>query len=168
MHQEHPFAVISDDEIVWIKAKNLIENMECLRYNNSIIKVQSIYNIQFQKEIETFNLQTETYHNYFAQGILVHNCQAMHLMLQQSQPDDYVVATGENHSIRQFLDIAFNYAGITDWSKYVVINPLYFRPAEVDTLVGDASKIKSIGWKYDISFKELVETMMKHQLKDII
>ncbi len=166
--QEHPFAVISDDEIVWIKAKNLIENMECLRYNNSIIKVQSIYNIQFQKEIETFNLQTETYHNYFAQGILVHNCQAMHLMLQQSQPDDYVVATGENHSIRQFLDIAFNYAGITDWSKYVVINPLYFRPAEVDTLVGDASKIKSIGWKYDISFKELVETMMKHQLKDII
>ena len=84
-------------------------------------------------------------------------------MLQQSQPDDYVVATGENHSIRQFLDIAFNYAGITDWSKYVVINPLYFRPAEVDTLVGDASKIKSIGWTYDITFQELIHNMIDQE-----
>ena len=166
--EEHPFAVINNGEIFWIKAKNLIENMECLQYNNSIIKIENICNILLQKEIDVFNIQTELYHNYFAQKILVHNCQAMHLMLQQSQPDDYVVATGENHSIRQFLDIAFNYVGINDWSKYVVINPLYFRLAEVDTLVGDASKIKSIGWKYDISFKELVETMMKHQLKDII
>ena len=166
--EEHPFAVINNGEIFWIKAKNLIENMECLQYNNSIIKIENICNILLQKEIDVFNIQTELYHNYFAQKILVHNCQAMHLMLQQSQPDDYVVATGENHSIRQFLDIAFNYVGINDWSKYVVINPLYFRLAEVDTLVGDASKIKSIGWKYDMTFKELVETMMKYQLKDII
>lgn len=89
---------------------------------------------------------------------------AMHLMLQQEQPDDYVVATGENHSVRQFLDIAFNYVGIKDWNKYIRINPELYRPAEVDVLVGDPSKIKSIGWQYNMAFKDLVETMMKEQL----
>ena len=88
----------------------------------------------------------------------------MHLMLQQSQPDDYVVATGENHSIRQFLDIAFNYVGIKDWNKYIRINPELYRPAEVDVLVGDPSKIKSIGQQNNMAFKDLVETMMKEQL----
>lgn len=93
---------------------------------------------------------------------------AMYLMLQQEQPDDYVVATGESHSIKEFLEIAFNYAGLDNWQKYVRINPIYYRPCEVDTLCGTASKIKSIGWQYNMTFKDLVETMMKEQLKDII
>ncbi len=90
---------------------------------------------------------------------------AMYLMLQQEQPDDYVVATGENHSVRQFLDIAFNYVGIKDWNKYIRINPELYRPAEVQTLVGNSSKIRSIGWEYNMTFKQLVESMMESQLK---
>ena len=92
-------------------------------------------------------------------------CQAFLLMLQQDQPDDYIVATGQSHSIKQFLDVAFNYAGIDNWCKYVVINPIYYRPAEVQTLVGNSSKIRSIGWQYDMTFKQLVENMMKKELE---
>ncbi len=91
--------------------------------------------------------------------------EAMWLMLQQPQPDDYIVATGENHSIKQFLDIAFKYVGIDNWCKYVVINPMYYRPAQVDVLVGNASKVRSIGWQYNITFKDLVENMMKKELE---
>lgn len=89
---------------------------------------------------------------------------AMHLMLQQPQPDDYVVATGESHSIKQFLQIAFNYAGLGDWQKYVRINPIYYRPAEVQTLVGNASKIRSIGWQYNITFQQLIHNMIDQEL----
>lgn len=91
--------------------------------------------------------------------------EAMYLMLQQPSADDYIVATGQSHSIKQFLDVAFNYAGIDNWCKYVVINPSYYRPAQVDVLVGNSSKIRSIGWQYDITFKELVESMMKKELR---
>lgn len=89
----------------------------------------------------------------------------MHLMLQQPNADDYVVATGQSHSIKQFLDVAFNYVGIDNWCKYVVINPIYYRPAEVQILVGNSSKIRSIGWEYNMTFKQLVESMMESQLK---
>ena len=68
--------------------------------------------------------------------------EAMWLMLQQDEADDYVVATGETHSIREFLDVAFRRAGIDDWEKYVVQDPRFFRPAEVDLLVGDPAKAK--------------------------
>ena len=91
--------------------------------------------------------------------------EAMHLMLQQPNADDYVVATGQSHSIKQFLDVAFNYVGIDNWCKYVVINPIYYRPAEVQILVGNSSKIRSIGWEYNMTFKQLVESMMESQLK---
>lgn len=90
---------------------------------------------------------------------------AMHLMLQQQQPGDYIVATGQSHSIKEFLEIAFNYAGLDNWQKYVRINPIYYRPCEVDVLCGNASKIKSIGWQYNITFKKLVENMMKKELE---
>lgn len=91
---------------------------------------------------------------------------AMHLMLQQDEPGDYIVATGQSHSIKQFLQLAFTYAGLEQWQTYVRINPIYYRPCEVDVLCGNSSKIRSIGWKYTMTFKQLVDTMMKKQLED--
>ena len=70
--------------------------------------------------------------------------EAMWMMLQQEEPDDYVICTGETHTIREFLDEAFAGIGIADWEKYVVIDPKFYRPAEVDYLRGDASKAPSL------------------------
>jgi GDPmannose 4,6-dehydratase len=91
---------------------------------------------------------------------------AMYLMLQQDKPDDYVVCTGETHTIREFLDEAFSFIGISDWSEYVVIDPQFYRPAEVDYLRGDSSKIRRLGWKPETSFKELVRMMVEHDIKN--
>jgi GDPmannose 4,6-dehydratase len=87
--------------------------------------------------------------------------EAMWLMVQQDEGDDYVVATGETHSIREFLDVAFTRAGIDNWEKYVVQDPRFFRPAEVDLLVGDPAKAKEkLGWTPKVSFVELAEMMV--------
>jgi GDPmannose 4,6-dehydratase len=91
---------------------------------------------------------------------------AMWLMLQQDRPDDYVVATGETHSVREFLDAAFGHVGIDDWTPYVRQDPRFFRPAEVDLLVGDASKARAqLGWRPEVSFEGLVARMVEHDLK---
>ncbi|MGZ4466579.1 MAG: GDP-mannose 4,6-dehydratase [Nocardioides sp.] len=91
--------------------------------------------------------------------------EAMWLMLQQPQGDDYVVATGEAHSIRDFLDAAFAHVGIDDWAPYVRQDPRFMRPAEVDHLVGDASKAREVlGWKPRTSFPELVALMVDTDL----
>jgi GDPmannose 4,6-dehydratase len=83
-------------------------------------------------------------------------------MLQAEEPDDYVLATGETHSVREFLEEAFGYAGL-DWQRYVSIDPRYFRPAEVDVLIGDASKAKEkLGWAPTVRFPELVRMMVDH------
>src|SRR6201988_5223127 len=85
--------------------------------------------------------------------------EAMWLMLQQEQPDDYVIATGETHSVQEFLEAAFAHAGV-DWKKHVEIDPRYYRPAEVDLLVGDPSKARTkLGWQPKVKFKELVQIM---------
>ncbi|MCX8109046.1 MAG: GDP-mannose 4,6-dehydratase [Verrucomicrobiae bacterium] len=86
--------------------------------------------------------------------------EAMWLMLQQDEPDDYVIATGETHSVREFLDVAFGYVGL-DWQKYVVVDARLCRPAEVGRLVGDASKAeKRLGWRPRTKFNELVRLMV--------
>ena len=86
--------------------------------------------------------------------------EAMWRMLQQEQPDDYVVATGETWSVKDFLVEAFSHVGL-DWEKYVVIDPRFFRPAEVDLLLGDPTKVKSkLGWKPAVDFKALVRMMV--------
>jgi GDPmannose 4,6-dehydratase len=86
--------------------------------------------------------------------------EAMWLMLQQDSPDDYVIATGETHSVQEFLEEAFSYAGL-DWREYVGIDPRYYRPAEVDVLVGDASKARKVlGWQPKTRFKDLVRLMV--------
>jgi len=87
-------------------------------------------------------------------------------MLQQDEPDDYVVATGVTHSIQDLLDVAFSRAGITDWTDRVVQDPRYFRPADVDTLIGDASKARArLGWKPRLGFRELIEMMVDADLE---
>jgi len=92
--------------------------------------------------------------------------EAMWLMLQQDKPDDYVIATGEKHSIREFLDVAFDHIGIKDWSKYVKQDPRFMRPAEVDLLVGDYKKaFRVLGWKPKTSFKKLVQIMVDNDIK---
>jgi GDPmannose 4,6-dehydratase len=86
--------------------------------------------------------------------------EAMWLMLQRDQPDDYVVATGKNHSVREFLEEAFSYAGL-DWREYVKVDPRYFRPAEVELLLGNPAKAqKALGWKTKVGFRELVRMMV--------
>ena len=81
-------------------------------------------------------------------------------MLQQDEPDDYVVATGETHSVREFCELAFDRVGL-DWEKYVVIDEKFFRPAEVDLLVGDSAKAREVlGWKPKTSFEGLVNLMV--------
>jgi len=90
---------------------------------------------------------------------------AMWLMLQQPKPDDFVISTGENHSVGEFLDEAFGYLDM-DWHKYVEIDPRYFRPAEVDSLVGDASKARKIlSWKPTVNFKQLVRMMVDAEME---
>ena len=92
--------------------------------------------------------------------------EAMYLMLQQKNPDDYVVGTGESHSVREFVEAAFKSVGINNWKKYVVIDPQFKRPAEVPNLKAKADKArKNLGWKPKLSFPELVEMMVKADLK---
>jgi GDPmannose 4,6-dehydratase len=87
--------------------------------------------------------------------------QAMWLMLQQAAPDDYVVATGQTHTVGSFVELAFEYARL-EWRKYVVIDPALYRPAEVNLLLGDASKARSVlGWTHRVSFPELVREMVE-------
>lgn len=91
--------------------------------------------------------------------------EAMWMMLQQDQPDDYVIATGESHSVKEFLEEAFRLVGLK-WKDYVEIDPRYFRPAEVDNLLGDPSKAKKkMGWKARTGFKDLVKIMVKADLE---
>ena len=90
---------------------------------------------------------------------------AMWLMLQQKDPDDYVIATGETHSVKELVEIAFTHAGL-DWQKHVVLDPALIRPAEVDQLIGDASKAhEQLGWRPEVGFRQLVTMMVDADLK---
>lgn len=91
--------------------------------------------------------------------------QAMWLMLQQEQPDDYVIATGETHSVREFLELAFKYAGL-NWQDHVEFDPRYLRPAEVDLLIGDSTKARQkLNWQPSVTFAELVALMVEADLQ---
>tara|TARA_R110000851_G_scaffold236071_2_gene388696 strand:+ start:273 stop:1232 length:960 start_codon:yes stop_codon:yes gene_type:complete len=93
-------------------------------------------------------------------------CEAMWLMLQQKKADDYVISTGETHSIRNFLDVAFQSIGIVEWASYVGQDRRFMRPAEVDVLRGDSTKAQTeLGWKPKTSFVDLVDKMIKNDIK---
>jgi GDPmannose 4,6-dehydratase len=109
----------------------------------------------FQEKLYLGNLEAKRDWGYAKEFV-----EAMWLMLQQEKPDDYVIATNETHSIREFLEVAFGYKGM-DWKKYVEIDPKYYRPAEVDLLIGDYSKAKrQLGWEPKTKFVDLVKLMV--------
>lgn len=92
---------------------------------------------------------------------------AMWLMLQQDEPDDYVISTGEMHSVKELLEVAFSYVGL-DYRDYVVIDPEFVRPAEVDLLLGDCSKAKEkLGWQLEVGFKQLIQMMVDEDLRRV-
>lgn len=108
-----------------------------------------------QKELFLGNLQAKRDWGYAKEYV-----EAMWLMLQQEQPDDYIVATGETHTVQEFLEEAFSYVGL-DWSQYVRIDRKYFRPTEVDLLIGDPSKARTkLGWQPKTKFADLVRLMV--------
>jgi GDPmannose 4,6-dehydratase len=115
-----------------------------------------------QKDLELGNLESKRDWGYSGDYV-----EAMWLMLQQKNPDDYVIATGENHSVEEFVELAFKVVGISDWKKYVKSNQsAHMRPAEVDYLIGDYSKAKEeLGWQPKTSFKDLVEMMVKADIE---
>ena len=112
-----------------------------------------------QKKLYMGNLESKRDWGYAKDYI-----RAMWMMLQQDQPDDYVVATGETHEIKEFLDIAFSYVNL-DWHDYVTFDPRYLRPAEVDLLIGDPTQTKKkLGWQPSVTFEELVKLMVNADL----
>lgn len=115
-----------------------------------------------QKELKIGNLDAKRDWGFAGDYV-----QAMWLMLQQEKPDDYVIATGETHSIRELLQIAFEHVGL-DYRPYVIIDPKFLRPAEVDFLCGDASKARNVlGWKPTVTFKQLIEMMVENDIKQM-
>ena len=112
-----------------------------------------------QKDLRLGNLDAKRDWGYAKDYV-----EAMWLMLQQARPDDYVVATGETHSVREFLEEAFGCAGL-HLEDFVKVDPKYFRPAEVDVLLGDPTKARTVlGWTPRVSFKELVRLMVDADL----
>jgi len=114
-----------------------------------------------QKTLEIGNLEAQRDWGFAGDYV-----EAMWRMLQQDEPDDYVVSSGETHSVRELVATAFSHIGIDDCEKYVVINPEFYRPAEVDLLIGDSSKARAkLGWEPKVGFKELVEMMVDADLE---
>ena len=115
-----------------------------------------------QKELQLGDLRPKRDWGYAGDYV-----EAMWLMLQQKNPDDYVIATGETHSVEEFVTLAFKVVNIENWQKYVKANdPKHMRPAEVDHLIGDATKAREVlGWKPKVTFPELVEMMVKAELE---
>ena len=113
-----------------------------------------------QKELVMGTLDTKRDWGYAGDYV-----KAMWMMLQQDAPDDYVVATGETHTIEEMVQLAFSYVGIDDWQQYVSQDPRFLRPSEVDLLIGDASKAHAkLGWKPEVDFPTLIKMMVDHDL----
>ena len=109
----------------------------------------------WEEKVYLGNLEAKRHWGYAKEYV-----EAMWLMLQQEEPDDYVIATGQTHSVSELVEEAFSYAGL-DWRKHLEVDQRYYRPAEVDLLIGDASKAKQkLGWQATTTFKDLVRLMV--------
>lgn len=127
------------------------------KISNAVARIH----LGLQDHIELGNLDPKRDWGYAGDYV-----EGMWLMLQQPKPDDYVLATGETHSIQDFLELAFREVGIDDWKPYVKQNPKFMRPAEVDILLGNPTKAeKVLGWKRKVDFPSLVKLMVKHDLE---
>jgi GDPmannose 4,6-dehydratase len=126
------------------------------KITNSVARIK----LGLQSELVLGNLEAKRDWGYAGDYV-----EAMWLMLQQPKADDFVVATGVTHSIEQLLEVAFSAAGLKDWRQYVRQDKRFFRPAEVDLLIGDASKAKTkLGWQPKVGFSELIEMMVRHDI----
>lgn len=126
------------------------------KITNSVARIK----LGLQSELVLGNLEAKRDWGYAGDYV-----EAMWLMLQQPKADDFVVATGVTHSIEQLLEVAFNAAGLKDWREYVRQDQRFFRPAEVDLLIGDATKAKTkLGWQPKVGFNELIEMMVRHDI----
>jgi GDPmannose 4,6-dehydratase len=126
------------------------------KITNSVARIR----LGLQSELVLGNLEAKRDWGYAGDYV-----EAMWMMLQQPKPDDFVVATGKSHSIEQLLEVAFAAADLKDWRQYVRQDQRFFRPAEVDLLIGDASKAKSkLGWQPKVGFNELIEMMVRHDI----
>ena len=127
------------------------------KITNAVARIK----LGLQNEIVLGNLDSKRDWGYAGDYV-----RAMWLMLQHDTPEDFVIATGETHSIREFLDLAFAEVDVDDWTPYVRQDPKFLRPAEVDLLIGDASKAKEkLGWEPEVSFPQLVKMMVEHDLE---
>jgi GDPmannose 4,6-dehydratase len=127
-----------------------------------ITRAVAAIKLGLQKKVFLGNLDAKRDWGYAKEYV-----EAMWLMLQQEKPDDYVIATGETHSVREFLQLAFTHAGL-EWEKHVEIDPRYYRPAEVELLIGDASKAKrQLGWEPKVKFEELTKLMVDADLETL-
>jgi GDPmannose 4,6-dehydratase len=126
------------------------------KITNSVARIK----LGLQSELVLGNLEAKRDWGYAGDYV-----EAMWLMLQQPKADDFVVATGVTHSIEQLLEVAFSAAGLKDWRQYVRQDQRFFRPAEVDLLIGDATKAKTkLGWQPKVGFNELIEMMVRHDI----
>ncbi|SFM12886.1 GDPmannose 4,6-dehydratase [Paenibacillus sp. 1_12] len=115
-----------------------------------------------QKELRMGNLDAKRDWGFAGDYV-----KAMYLMLQQNQPDDYVISTGELHTVEELVEIAFGHVGL-NWRDYVVVDPKFVRPAEVDLLLGDCTKAKSkLGWELEVGFEQLITMMVESDLKKL-
>lgn len=127
------------------------------KISNAVARIH----LGLQDHIELGNLEPKRDWGYAGDYV-----EGMWLMLQQAKPDDYVLATGETHSIQDFLELAFKEIGVDDWHPYVKQNPKFMRPAEVDILLGNPKKAETVlGWKRKVDFPGLVKMMVKHDLE---
>jgi GDPmannose 4,6-dehydratase len=128
--------------------------------SRKITRAATRIKLGMQKKLYLGNLDARRDWGYAADYV-----EAMWLMMQAEKPDDYVIATGVTHSVREFLDATFGYLDL-DWNEYVEIDPRYYRPAEVDLLQGDPSKARrELGWEPRVSFEEMVKLMVDHDLE---
>jgi GDPmannose 4,6-dehydratase len=126
------------------------------KITNGVAKIK----LGLQKQLALGNLDAQRDWGFAGDFV-----RAMHLMMQQDVADDYVIATGETHSIREFLELAFRHVGL-DWEEHVVSDPRFMRPAEVDLLIGDATKARTqLGWAPTVTFPELVAMMVENDLR---
>ncbi len=145
----------------WIQENEIVKEDQILDSNID----DSLYHY-LNKEIRYPKLRLGNLEAFRDWGYAGDYVEAMWMMLQQDKPDDYVICTGETHTIRDFLDVAFLYGGIKDWNRYIIIDPEFYRPAEVDYLRGENAKARlKLQWEPKTTFDQLVKLMVDHDLK---
>jgi GDP-mannose 4,6-dehydratase len=156
--------------VIWeheLKDENIVRNkLETFLFNPSI-EVVTVLNIEKKNmSVDVYNIETEKNNNYFAYGILVHNCKAIIKIIEHNKPDDFVIATGEQHTVREFAERVFKKLDL-NFYDYVVFDEQYLRPNEVPSLLGDSTKARTVlGWKPEINFDQLIDLMVNKAMEE--